>query len=119
MLEEMVREAVGPCCICSATGPTVRTFIALAKLCPIPGRGWGCVVCSLPSDGAQAVVCDACIESVNSLGGNLMESLVYACRGFPGVDGRVPVGELTGEHHHDMRFHPEAEPPANSNGATF
>jgi NMD protein affecting ribosome stability and mRNA decay len=29
---------------------------------PTPGRGWGCVVCGVPSDGAVAVLCDACVE---------------------------------------------------------
>jgi len=97
---------LGPCCICSARGPRVRNIYCLHKLSPTPGRGWGCVVCDLPNDGATAVVCDECQQAC---GASVTNALVYACRGRPGVDGRVPVAELTGEHYHDMRAHLEDE----------
>jgi hypothetical protein len=33
--------------------------------------------------------------------------LRFACRGYPGKDGRVPIEELQGEIHHDESKHPE------------
>ena len=54
---------LGPCCACGSPGPTVRTVVALAFRAPVPGTGWGCVVCGLPSDGAIAVLCDTCVET--------------------------------------------------------
>lgn len=94
-------ESLGPCCVCGGTA-AVRTIICLGRKSPIPGRGWGCVVCGIASDGACAVVCDFCVELH---GDQVPEKLVTACRGWPGVDGRVPIGELTGTHEHDMSRH--------------
>jgi hypothetical protein len=70
---------------------------------PTPGRGWGCVVCDLPADGALAVVCDACLEK--------RAPLRFACQGYPGKDGRVPIDLLFGDHNHDMSKHPEESAP--------
>lgn len=92
---------LGPCCICEKSGDSVRNIISLHQKTPTPGRGWGCVVCRLPSDGALAVLCDRCFDLFCG-GGN---ELKFACCGYPGIDGRIPVGELTGVHEHDMKFH--------------
>lgn len=56
---------LGPCCACETTGPRVRNILLLPRQAPPEGRGtgWGCVVCSLPPDGAAAVVCDACLAA--------------------------------------------------------
>jgi len=70
----------------------VRNVILLTKLAPISGRGWGCIVCGLPPNGAVAVVCDACLEA--------NAPLRFACRGRPGSDGRVPIEELAGDFDH-------------------
>lgn len=94
---------LGPCCICGSM-KRVRTFCHLDRKCPTPGRGWGCLVCNLPPDGAIAVVCDSCIKSAD--GGPL--PLKFACRGYPATDGRIPASELQGSHQHDLSFHPEA-----------
>lgn len=88
---------LGSCCSCESTGPSVRNILMLPQLAPIPGRGWGCVQCGPSRDGAVAVVCDACLES--------KADLRFACRGWPGEDGRVPIGDLAGAHRHDERFH--------------
>jgi|SRR5262245_6254884 len=87
---------LGPCCVCETTAG-VRNVIPLDQKSPILGHGWGCFVCGLPANGATAVTCDACLE----------KPLKFACRGYPGKEGRIPVEELTGEHHHDYRKHPE------------
>ena len=35
----------------------------LARRAPEPGKGWGCVVCGLPPDGASYVACDDCLKA--------------------------------------------------------
>jgi len=94
---------LGPCCVCEST-IAVHTFIMLPKKTPTPGRGWGCVVCGLPSDGAIAVICDACARAFESVSA---PPLHFACRGYPGVDGRVPIDTLAGVHEHDLSQHVE------------
>jgi len=63
----------------------------------VPGHGWGCLECHLPMDGASAVLCDDCCNGWQS--GEV--ELQWACRGYPAIDGRVPIGELTEPHRHD------------------
>lgn len=104
--------ALGSCCICERIDPTVRTIITLPKRSPSPGKGWGCLACGLPTDGALAVICDVCAGPVDEVGCNLdstvPERLRFACRGYPGADGRVPIGELDPTPFvHDLSFHRE------------
>lgn len=87
---------LGPCCVCETT-INVRNILMLSQKSPMPGKGWGCFQCGLPSDGASAVVCDDCLE----------KPLKFACRGYPGVDGRIPIEELTEKIEHDYAKHPE------------
>jgi hypothetical protein len=93
---------LGPCCVCEKTGPDVRNILMLNQLSPIPGRGWGCLACGLPLNGAIAIVCDGCLEALNQ-----GLELKFACRGYPGKDGRVPIEELAGEFDHNILKHPE------------
>jgi hypothetical protein len=72
-------------------------------LSPIRGRGWACLQCGLPPDGATFVLCDVCC----------LEYTVdpfephFACRGYPGSDGRIPYADLErGNTAHDMARHP-------------
>lgn len=90
---------LGPCCVCGKSGPMVRNIIMIDKKCPTPGKGWGCLQCGLSSDGAVAVKCDDCLNS----------KAKWACKGYPGKDGRVPIEQLEGVHEHDMSKHPEAQ----------
>jgi len=60
-------------------------------------------VCDLPSDGALAVICEACAATFRSV---MDPPLRFACRGYPGSDGRVPIDTLTGTHEHDRSKHP-------------
>ena len=97
--------SLGPCCVCSSM-KRVRSILCLNLRSPIPGHGWGCVVCGLPSDGASAVICDACCESHRE--GDVTKAIRFACRGYPGSEGRIPIGELTEFFGHDVSKHPEA-----------
>jgi hypothetical protein len=98
--------ALGSCCVCGGERH-VRNVIMLGSKAPVAGRGWGCLQCGLPADGAMAVVCDGCMgdDAPDVVVGRLR----WACRGYPAEDGRVPVGELTGSHEHDMSRHPECD----------
>ncbi len=53
---------LGACCACLCVGASVRNLVMLPVRAPVPGTGWGCVVCGLPNDGALAVVCDLCLD---------------------------------------------------------
>lgn len=33
--------------------------------------------------------------------------LRFACRGYPGTDGRIAIEHLTGTFQHDRQWHPE------------
>ena len=94
--------SLGSCCVCDSTDGVVNV-VMLHKKCPMPGRGWGCVVCGLSADGAVAVVCIPCYE--------LNRPLRLACRGYPATDGRIPIELLTGEHEHDFSQHPPEDSP--------
>jgi len=91
---------LGACCICE-THYGVTNILMIARRSPIPGRGWGCVVCDLPQDGAVAVLCDGCRELVEA-GSNP----IFVCRGWPATDGRVRYSDLdTPPFDHDDGIH--------------
>lgn len=96
---------LGTCCGCRVAGEQVRNIFMLDKKCPVPGHGWGCVQCGLPSDGCCVVLCDACYFRVEMEG--LDAVCVDACRGYPATDGRMPYADLVGHHDHDLSKHPE------------
>jgi hypothetical protein len=90
---------IGPCCGCGAT-QGVKNILMLNRRSPSPGKGWGCVVCGLPFDGAVAVMCDACLGTKPK----------FVCIGYPASDGRCPIGECPPEKfEHDMAKHAEDE----------
>lgn len=93
---------LGRCCGCNAR-LGVRNVVMLEKKSPIPGRGWGCLICDLPADGAIAAVCDHCQRACADRG--IDEVLRFACRGYPGTDGRIEYSELQGRHEHDLSRH--------------
>ena len=87
---------VGACCACGVT-TTLRNVMFLDQKAPVAGKGWGCVVCDLPLDGAIALLCDECVangrEPIEALAGDVESGL------------RVPVEQLRGEHRHDLVVH--------------
>lgn len=58
---------------------------------------WGCFQCGLPSDGAVAVVCDACLES----GAPILD----VCHGYPKENMRTARESLTEPFDHDEVAH--------------
>lgn len=90
---------LGPCCACGAK-IRVRTIVMLDVKAPEPGKGWGCAQCSLPPDGAYAVLCDCCAER-----GKEPDRVVA---GYPTEGRRVQRSTCGERHEHDMSKHPEA-----------
>ena len=88
---------LGPCCGCE-TEAGVRNILMLEKKCLVPGHGWGCLCCNLPPDGAHMVLCDNCLDRLQ----NNTIVIKYACRGYPGIDGRCLLDELKEPFKHDM-----------------
>jgi hypothetical protein len=101
MSEDQIEELImlGACCACEKNRPDVRNIVMIAKKGVIAGHGWGCVVCGLPLDGASYVLCDACFEA--------KREPVYACRGYPGSEGRILLSVLTVPFDHDESKHSE------------
>lgn len=91
-------EIKGRCCACGKEKP-LRNFMCIAKRHPTPGKGWGCVVCEVPPDGAVAAICDDCLES--------QATIVEVCAGYPPEAGRVPLSALTEPFDHDWSKHKE------------
>jgi len=77
---------LGTCCGCGCTGETVQNLIMLQKKAPVPGTGWGCVVCGVPSDGAVAVVCNDCLRR------DVIKEVIY---GYPTEKKRYSLAALT------------------------
>ena len=97
---------LGPCCSCRQSGPQVRNILALPFRAPVPGTGWGCVVCGLPCDGAVAVVCEACLDACTGprSSGHPQE----VCYGYPGEGKRCAYAACTQEpFDHDATLHEE------------
>jgi len=91
---------LGACCACGKEDVTVRNILALRQKAPVPGSGWGCVVCGLPMDGAMAVVCDACLQVSAPLKMAIFDNAAKKMR--------ISYSRLSGEHEHDWIKHPEA-----------
>lgn len=90
---------LGPCCACEKTGHDVRNIVCLNQKGPSPGKGWGCLTCHLPQDGAVAVLCDDCFVDLEA-------EIIYVCTGYPAIDGRTPIAELAHEpFEHDLSYH--------------
>ncbi|MBD1864198.1 MULTISPECIES: hypothetical protein [Trichocoleus] len=90
----------GACCACRQEGSTVRNFVSLTKRALVPGTGWGCIVCNLPSDGALAVICDECLAK--------SAEIQDTCHGYAATKERSPLAALTEDFDHDHALH-EAE----------
>ena len=118
---------LGACCMCETLGEPVRNMIMLDKRAQVSGHGWGCVVCGLPSDGANAVLCDPCFDRFRQD----PSVLTIACRGYPATDGRVAIAELEPFQHNEWLHREEqrlvetpcedddAEPPGGWKATLF
>jgi len=88
----------GTCCTCGKSGQTVRNILMLPRKAPVPGTGWGCVVCGLPSDGALSVLCDDCLGE--------QKEPRFAILDFALKQLRIPLEEISKERFdHDLQKH--------------
>lgn len=81
---------LGLCCACqceSTPDNPVRNLLMLHYKTPLPGTGWGNVEKGLPFDGADAVVCDRCLET--------NAPLTFYIYGLPEDKQRRAIAELT------------------------
>jgi hypothetical protein len=94
---------LGSCCACGTTDPAAgvrNIFMLHHRLCPTPGKGWGCLACGLPLDYAVATLCDACLEAE--------AEIKFVCTGFPASDGRTPIEQASEvKVKHNPLYHPE------------
>ncbi len=89
---------LGPCCCCGRASRDVRNIVMLARMAPVPGSGWGCVVCGLPLDGAVYVCCDECLTS--------QVPPREVVRGHATSRDRAPIDSLApGHFDHDLSRH--------------
>lgn len=94
--------SLGTCCSCGRTNK-VRNIVMLNLEGPTPGKGWGCVVCDLPPDGAICVLCDDC-QRDREVGGD-KEVIQYVCDGYASDNKRVAIEICTKPFQHDMSKH--------------
>lgn len=95
---DRIGDALRGCCCCGHEKTPARNVGCLPRRAPVPGTGWGCVVCGLPSDGAIYLACDRCALEEREPR--------YVCKGYPSSGQRVPIGELGPEPFlHDMAQH--------------
>lgn len=89
---------LGSCCACGGN-ERVHNILLYEFKAPIAGKGWGCVVCGLPEDGAVAVVCDDCFAA--------NREVRYVCAGYPKQNARVPIVDVRqgARHAHDLTKH--------------
>lgn len=95
--------SLGPCCGCE-TLERVINIVMLDRRCAVPGHGWACITCGLPSEGAFIVLCDGCWQRWSEDN----SAISVACRGYPATEGRIAITELPeGKFEHDDSKHPE------------
>jgi hypothetical protein len=107
MSEDRTELDLGPCCCCGkAQDGTVRTLVMLPFEAPRGTVGWGCVQCHAPMRGANAIVCDECIDQH---GGDLPRWLKWIQGGeYPKDKIRVPLnGFERVPFDHNLELHPE------------
>ena len=86
---EIEQASLGTCCICRSL-ENVFNIINLPYRTFIPGTGWGNVECSLPADGAIAVICNDCMQD-----GFDIESLQDVVYDYAFQKQRKPFLEVT------------------------
>ena len=91
---------LGSCCCCGKVNATVRNVIMLPRRAPVPGTGWGCVLCGLPQDGAVYIACDRCVKNGNPPS--------WVCHGMGLTKGRSSIAELSPDvFEHNLEKHDE------------
>lgn len=104
---------LGPCCSCLKADCRARILVFIPRQGSTPGRGWGCLTCGLPPEGAFAVVCDPCArrhERQKNFTWTMLKTFVTLGEDGSGK-GRAPIDTLltAAEWVHDLSRHPEEQ----------
>lgn len=102
-LDDATRWQDGCCCACGRIVSDLQNLLMMPFRAPEGFPGWGCVTCGLPSAGAIAVVCNACVDrgaepQMIAGGRYALEGKRIKLQGF----ARIP-------HDHDLKRHPELQ----------
>jgi hypothetical protein len=89
-----------PCCACETKEGDIKNIVMLNQKLPGGGKGWGCLQCGLPLEGAIAALCNPCID--------LGRPIKFAVVSLDSEE-RIPVEQLGGVHEHDMTKHQHDE----------
>ena len=101
--DQLQRFGLGPCCICG-DWDTVG-IVTMPITAPVPGTGWGCLVCDQPANGAYAVLCEKHSDQLDAgeIGYNDIQQVVY---GWATRGQRIPISDYSHEEFgHDLRYH--------------
>ena len=94
-------EDLGPCCCCEKNieeSDSHINIVMLNKKAPVPGTGWGCVICKIALDGAMYVCCDECLKA--------KREPKFVIDGYAREKRRKPIEELSDESFgHEDKFH--------------
>lgn len=88
------------CCICQKHTKD-KNILMVKKKAPIPGTGWGCIICNLPADGAIATLCNECLAEVMAK----KAELKYVCEGYAPYGNLVDIKTLSENFDHDEIRH--------------
>ncbi len=103
--------ALGRCCRCQQADANVLHMLEI-KSPERDGRGWGCMVCGLPPEGAIVVFCEPCaqhFEHDREAAAQWFETPTI-CLGFPQDNRRQQVEKKQMEpHDHDLTKHPKRQ----------
>lgn len=115
--ESLEQRGFGDCCGCGKVRDDVRNIIMLNREAPVPGTGWGCVVCGVPPNGAFAVLCDECCDlwQQSDPADHPDPIIRLVCVGFASDNKRVPIGTCTKPFGHDMSKHEGENEDADRN----
>lgn len=94
---------VGTCCACRRADVGLRNVVCMTFRAPESafGKGWGCVVCAIPGNGALAVICDNCMGRE--------APIVDVCAGYLAEPARAEAEPLRAiPWSHIRAFHPDA-----------
>lgn len=101
--------SLGRCCNCGKYGKDVDNVTMMAFRSPTPGKGWGCAVCGLRSDGALLILCDDCQAELERTAENIRapeKGVLSVCWGWPDEDIRMPWPAFERiPFHHDDELH--------------
>lgn len=105
---EIIEDPPGPDLgVCAECGSTEEVYNIIFLKFELPeefhGKGWGCLMCGLPANGASTVVCNKCFELIR----DRKKEITKYKAGYPTENNIRDIGELSKAFDHDLNKHPE------------